>query len=126
MRPIVVTLTVSSLTGALFACASEPPPTDLTRAQTLIEQAAQNGAQRYAAADLDRARTRLREARQSADDDHNDEAAALASEAAADAELALARADSAEAQRAAREIRESIQALRKETQHEVPTHITVP
>jgi len=126
MKPIVMTLTVSSLTCALVACASAPPPANLTRAQTLIEQAAQNGAQRFAAADLDRARTKLHEARQAADEDHNDKAVTLADEASADAELALARADSAEAQRAAREIRESIQTLRQETQREVSTRNTVP
>jgi len=50
----------------LAGCAtqSERPTQEMTRAQTLIDQAEKAGAQRYAAAQLEQARAKLDEARQ--------------------------------------------------------------
>jgi hypothetical protein len=104
--------------GAILAgCASAPPATDnIARAQTLVDQAASGGAQRYAAADLDRARERLRQAVIANNNEELELAARLADEAAAAAELALARAESTEASQAAAEVQRSVEALRRETQ----------
>jgi Domain of unknown function (DUF4398) len=101
---------------SMAGCASESarPTAELSRASTLIDQAEKAGAQRYAAADLDRARDELKQANGAADDGKQQEARYRAGEAAADAELALARADSAEAQHAATQIQEGNEALQNE------------
>ena len=96
-------------------CASEPKPTEqLTRAQTLIEQADKAGAQRYAAADLESARNKLQQANKAADKGDQDVARDLATEAALDAELATARAAASEAQKTAKEMGKSTESLREE------------
>jgi hypothetical protein len=104
---------------ALFAtgCGSEPkrPTEQLTRAQTLIEQAEKSGAQQYAAADLETARNKLQAANQAAEKGKQEAATQLATEAAVDAELATARAASGEARRAAEELGKSTDTLREET-----------
>ena len=97
-------------------CSSEPerPTEQLTRAQTLIEQAEKSGAQRYAAAELESARNKLQTANKAADDGKQERATELATEAALDAELAAARAASGEAQKAAQEVGRSTEQLREE------------
>ena len=107
---------VTAAIGLLAAgCASQPRPTEeITRARTLIEQAEKAGAQRYAAADLDQAREKLKQADDAANDGKNDVARARATEAAANAELAGARATSGEAQKAAAEVQNSTDTLRRE------------
>jgi PBP1b-binding outer membrane lipoprotein LpoB len=98
-------------------CASEPkrPTEQLTRAQTLIEQAEKSGAQQYAAADLETARNKLQAANQAAEKGKQEAATQLATEAAVDAELATARAASGEARKAAEELGKSTDTLREET-----------
>jgi uncharacterized lipoprotein YmbA len=100
----------------LAGCGSEPkrPTEQLTRAQTLIEQAEKAGAQRYAAAELDTARNKLQTANKAADDGKQEQATKLAEEAALDAELAAARAANGEAQEAAKEVGRSTEQLRQE------------
>ncbi|HSF46970.1 MAG TPA: DUF4398 domain-containing protein [Burkholderiales bacterium] len=97
-------------------CGSEPkrPTEQLTRAQTLIEQAEKAGAQRYAAADLETARNKLQSANKAADDGKQKQATQLAEEAALDAELAAARAATGEAKKAADEVGRSTEQLRQE------------
>lgn len=109
--------------GALVAgCAGnvERPTAELTRARTLVDQAEQAGAQRYAAAELEQARDKLRQADAMAEEGEAEEARQLAVEAALDAELATARTTSSEAQRAAREIERSVEVLRQEAGRTVP------
>ena len=102
----------------LAGCAtqSERPTEEMTRAQTLIDQAEKAGAQRYAAAQLEQARAKLDEAKTADRNGRHDEAQQRAAEAAADAELAVALADSGEAQRAATEVQQSVETLRSEAQ----------
>lgn len=104
--------------GALVSgCASGPPAqttADLTRAQTLIGEAQSDGAQQYAAADLQAARDKAQQADHLAD--HNPRSAdQLANEAAADAQLASARAQNAKAQQAVDDVNRSLQSLREES-----------
>ena len=102
----------------LAGCAtqSERPTQEMTRAQTLIDQAEKAGAQRYAAAQLEQARAKLDEAKADDRKGRHDDARQRANEAAADAELAVALADSGEAQRAATEVQQSVETLRSEAQ----------
>ncbi|HEY6927544.1 MAG TPA: DUF4398 domain-containing protein [Steroidobacteraceae bacterium] len=114
---------VSATTGALVClgaagCASEgPKPVDeLTKAHTLIEQADKGGtAQRYAAADLQRAHDELSDAERLSGQKKYDEARRFAQRAEVDADLAVARGTSAEQQKAADDVMKANSALRHET-----------
>jgi hypothetical protein len=103
--------------GLLGGCATQgPPPSEqVTRAQTVIEQADKAGAQRYAAADLQRAHDELSDAEKSNAEGKYDEARRCAESAAVDADLASARAADAEAQRAAHEVVQANETLRQES-----------
>jgi len=101
----------------LYGCATEKskPTQELTKARTVIEQADKGNAQRYAAADLQRAHDELSSAEQAANKRKYDEARRMAEKAEVDADLATARGNSGEAQRAAQEIRRSIDTLKQES-----------
>jgi hypothetical protein len=99
-------------------CASQgPKPTDeLTKARTVIEQADKGNAQRYAAADLQRAHDELGEAERADAQKKYDQARRLAQRAEADADVAVARGNSTEAQKAAEEVAQSNSTLKQEAQ----------
>jgi hypothetical protein len=115
---------VLSTTGVLVCltaagCASEgPKPTDeLTKAHTVVEQADKGGnAQRFAAADLQRAHDELSDADRLSGQRKYDEARYFAQRAEVDADVAVARGNSGEAQRAAADVTRSNEALQQETQ----------
>ena len=115
----MVTRTAALIAAALLAgCASsgERPTQEMTRAQTLIDQAEKAGAQRYAAVQLEQARAKLEQAEAADRKGRHDDAQQRAREAVADAELAVAMANSGEAQRAATEVQQSVETLRREAQ----------
>jgi hypothetical protein len=95
-------------------CASNRPVAEITRARTLIEQAEKAGAQQYAPVELDQARNKLRLADAAAEDGKDEEARNRANEAAAGAELAQAKASSGAAEKAASEVQQSTETLRRE------------
>ena len=96
-------------------CASAPrPQAQMTRADTLVGEAERGQAQRYAAADLQRARDELGSAQRAQAAHHYRRARALAESAAADANLATARASDATAERAAAQVRDSLDTLRQQ------------
>jgi hypothetical protein len=97
-------------------CASNKPVAEITRAQTLIEQAEKAGAQQYAAVELDQARNKLRMANAAMEDGKDDEARARANEAAAGAELAQAKSASSTADKAAAEVERSTGTLEREAE----------
>jgi hypothetical protein len=102
---------------AVVGCASEgPKPTDeLTKAHTVVEQADKAGtAQRYAAADLQRAHDELSDADRLSAQKKYDEARAFAQRAEVDADVAVARGNSAEQQKAAEDVVKANDALRQE------------
>ncbi len=111
-----------TILGSLFVlgCAGTPPDAEMARAKTLISQAESGGAQRFAAADLDRARSKLAEATAALADKDYDVARMRADEAAADADLAAARARSSEAKGAAEEVQRSVETLRQEAERGLP------
>jgi len=118
-RARVVTLSALALlvVSAVGGCASEPKPTaQLVRASTLVSAAEKDDAQRYAAADLQRARDELSDA-QTANADHKyANALRLAENAAADADLASARASSGKARQAADQVQSSLKTLQQQLQ----------
>ena len=111
---IPATILVCGLAGG---CATQgPQPTEeMTRARTLIEQADRSGAQRYAAADLQKAHDELNNADRANADKKYDDARRYAESAAVDADVATARAGAGEAQRAAHEVAQSNETLRQES-----------
>jgi len=118
MTPRIGILSVAALL-ALSGCATQgPQPTEqLTRARTVVEQADKSGAaQRYAAADLQRAHDELNDADKANGAKRYDEARRYAEAAEVDADVANARANASEAQRAATELRRSIDSLQSESQ----------
>ena len=98
-------------------CATQgPQPTEeITRARTLIEAADKSNAQRYAAADLQRAQDELSNANKANTERKYDEARRYAESAAADADVASARAAAGDAQHAAREVQKSNEAVGEES-----------
>jgi hypothetical protein len=118
---------IAAAVGLLsVGCASQAsrPDAEITRARTLIEQAEKAGAQRYAAVELDQARNKLRLAEAAAEDGKDDEGRARANEAAADAELAMARTNSGEAKKAAEEVQQGTETLRREADRNEASHST--
>ncbi|HEY4340694.1 MAG TPA: DUF4398 domain-containing protein [Steroidobacteraceae bacterium] len=103
--------------GLAAGCATEgpPPSEEVTRARTVIEQADKGGAQRSAAADLQRAHDELSNAEKANGEGKYDEARRYAQSAEADADVATARAADAEAQRAAHEVVQGNETLRRES-----------
>lgn len=106
---------VLTLAGAA-GCATEGPvpQAELTRAQTLVDQADKGPAQHYAAADLQRAHDELTAANTAVSAGHNGAARNYAEAAAVDADLAQARGEAGEAQKAAHEVNTSNRQLSNE------------
>lgn len=126
-----VLIAVAAVTGALAsACASEgPPPREaMAKAHTLVDQADKADAQRYAAADLQRAHDELSTAEREFGAQKYTEASMAAESAAADADLANARASAAQAQRAATEVSRSNSAVAQEADHQAanPSPVAPP
>jgi hypothetical protein len=125
---------ISATTGTLMClgavgCASEgPKPTDeLTKAHTIVEQADKGGtAQRYAAADLQRAHDELSNAERLSGQKKYDEARSAAQRAQVDADLAVARGNSAEQQKAAADVTKANDALRHETSRAIEPPAATP
>ena len=115
---ILRTDVIACLLGfGLVACATEgpPPSEELTRARTVVEQADKGDAQRYAAADLQRAHDELGNAEKANAERKFDEARRYAESAEVDADVAAARGSDGEAERAAREVTQANETLRQES-----------
>ncbi len=114
-----VDLSAAAACILVAGCATEAaqPTEQITRAHTLVEAAQKSGAQRYAAADLQRAQDELSDAEKANTERKYDEARRYAEAAAADADVASARAAAGEAQRAAREVQKSNEAVSEEAAH---------
>jgi hypothetical protein len=99
----------------------------ITRATTLIEAADQGGnAQRYAAADLQRAHDELADAKRADTAGKYTEARTFAESAAADANLAAARGAAGDSKRAAQEVAQSNAMLRGEANRAVDNSVSPP
>jgi predicted DsbA family dithiol-disulfide isomerase len=109
----------------LVSCAGGPKPNaDLVGAHTLVSQAEQSGAQQYASANLEAARSELRQA----DQDAKDKpvlSIRLAQESSVDAELALARTRQLKAEQALREVNSGTATLQSESVRQAPA-VVVP
>jgi Domain of unknown function (DUF4398) len=105
--------------AAAAGCATQgaKPNDELTKAHTVIEQAEKGGnAQRYAAADLQRAHDELADAERLSGQGKYAEARYFAQRAEADADVAVARGNAAEQQKAAADVAQASNTLRQESQ----------
>ena len=119
LRKLVLSTTGVLVCLSAVGCASQgPKPNDeLTKAHTLVEQADKGGnAQRYAAADLQRAHDELSDADRLSGQGKYDEARYFAQRAEVDADVAVARGNSGEAQKAAADVAQGNNTLQQETQ----------
>ena len=120
MRKHAATAVAAAAVLASVSCASGPQPNaDLVGAHTLVAQAEQSGAQQYASANLEAARSELRQA----DQDAKDKpvlAIRLAQESSVDAELALARTRAVKAEQSLREVNSGTATLQSESERERP------
>ena len=113
--PIRLSVLVAAA-GALVGCASTEISTSnaLARADRAIELAEENGAQEYASTTIARARDKA-EAADAALEDNEDEAATrLASEAEVEAELAMAQTNRRRTEESLAEVNDSVEQLRSE------------
>jgi hypothetical protein len=114
----VVSLIFASAGFIIVGCAAEGPRPmeEMTRAHTLIEQTDKDGnAQRYAAADLQRAHDEFADATRADGAGKFAEARNFAEAASVDANLAAARGAAGEAKRAADEVAQGNVTLRSES-----------
>jgi hypothetical protein len=119
-------LAASAALLALAGCATTARQVpEVTAAHTLIAQAEQSDATQYASSDLEAARSKLRQADQSAHDDKPVLAAKLAQESSADAEVAMARTRATKAQQALAEVNAGTQTLHNETRRQDPPTTSV-
>ena len=118
VRTCILGTTAALVCIAACGCATQgPSPTEeLTKARSMVQQADKGNAQRYAAADLQRAHDELNSADKAIAEKKNDDALAFAQRAQVDADLANARGNSGEAQKAAQEVSQGTDTLRQESQ----------
>lgn len=117
MSPRITLLPLAAVACAWLAgCESEGPAPreEMARAQALVNQADKSNAQRYAAADLQRAHDELATAQREFDARKFNEARAEAESAAVDADLASARATAGQEQQAAHQVTQGNSSLRTE------------
>jgi hypothetical protein len=114
--------------GALGCATQGPKPTEeMTRASTVIQQADKSGtAQRYAAADLQKAHDELNNAQRADQARKYDEARRYAEAAEVDADVATARGSAGDAQRAAHELQRSNETLQSEANHNATGSTATP
>ena len=111
---------------SIAGCAGAPKATaDLAGAHTLVAQAEQSGAQQFDSADLETARSELRQADQDARDQPR-VAIRLAQQSSVDAELALARTRALKAEEALRQIHADNATLQSEAEREHATPMAPP
>ncbi len=108
-----VVLTALSVAG----CSTVGPPKDSVAAADLaVQEANKTKAPEYSPLELRIARDKLEQAKRAMDKEEYTQARRLAEEALVDAQLATAKANSEEARRAANDLRQSLETLRREAQ----------
>jgi hypothetical protein len=128
LRTLILTTTGALVCVGATGCASEgPKPSDeLTKAHTVVEQADKGNAQRYAAADLQRAHDELSEADRFNGQGKYDEARYYAQRAEVDADVAVARGSAGDAQRSAQDVSQANSTLQHETERNATSNSSSP
>jgi hypothetical protein len=116
---ICVATASAALLAVLAGCATAPrPEPEVTAAHTLISQAEQSDAAQFASADLEAARSKLRQADQDSHDNKPVLAVRLAQESSVDAEVAMARTRAIKAEKALQDVNAGTRSLRNETERQ--------
>jgi hypothetical protein len=113
----------------IVGCAGQGPRPveEMTRAHTMIEATDKDGnAQRYAAADLQRAHDELADATRADGAGQYDEARNFAESASVDANLAAARGAAEDAKHSAAEVEQGNATLRSESNRAVENSVNTP
>ena len=129
MKQGAVSLVFACGAFIIVGCAAEGPRPleEMTRAHTLIEATDKDGnAQRYAAADLQRAHDEYADATRADSAGQFTEARNFAEAASVDANLAAARGAAGEARRAATEVMQGNATLRSESGRAVENAVNAP
>ncbi len=113
IRAGTVAISLIAVLG-MTGCGAPKPIADMASAKTAISFALTEDAETFAPVELDRARTKLKQAERAAAEGDNEEARRLAKEAQADAILAWAKADSEKTKMAVKELEASIQRLQQQ------------
>jgi hypothetical protein len=119
LRTITWSMAGALVCASVAGCATEgvQPTNELTKAHTVLEQADKGGnAQRYAAADLQRAHDELADADRADGQRKYSEARYFAQRAEVDADVAVARGNAAEQQKAAADVAQANGALQQESE----------
>jgi hypothetical protein len=123
--PRIRLVAASALLLAAVGCASMPTSVpDIAGAHALISQAEQSDAQNFASADLESARSKLRQAEDQQKNDKPLIATQLAQEASADAEVAMARTRAMKSEQALADVNAVTQTLRSESLRQDATQST--
>ncbi len=113
IRPIFLAALLGAL--ALGGCARvEPPHEQLTRGQAAVSMAQGAQSQQFAPAEFTTAQEKLERAQSAMRDRDFENARLFAEQAEVDAQLAYTKARTAQAQRAAQQIQQNIDILRRE------------
>ena len=107
-------LAVAALLAGGCASKGMAPVSQLATSRVAVTEAEAAGAREYAALDLLSARDKLNKAEAASREEKYEQARRLAEEAEVDARLAESKARTAKSQRAAAEVQDSINALRRE------------
>jgi hypothetical protein len=114
--PSIRGVTASAALLALLGCATTPRSVpDIAASHALITQADQSDAAQFASADLESARSKVRQADEYARQGKEVPATRLASEASLDAEVAMARTRAIKSEQALRDVNAGTQTLRNES-----------
>ncbi|MES9852744.1 MAG: DUF4398 domain-containing protein [Candidatus Thiodiazotropha sp. L084R] len=114
-REFMVPTLIALIFIAIPGCSSTPKPVaEMSAAQTALTAVESEEASKHAPVRMDRARQKLKGAREAMAKENFEEAKRLAEEAQADAELAQAITAKAETERAVSELENSIKVLREE------------
>ena len=117
MNAMKSSLVMSSVLALVTGCASVAPPREqVGAAEAGVRQANATKASQYAPTELRMASDKLAQAQTAMREEKYDKARRLAEEALVEAQLAESKARTAEAQQTARNMREAINSLRRETE----------
>ena len=112
-----------SLVLITVGCSSVPKPVgEIASAETALSAAESSRASKYAPVELDRATSKLQRAKEAVKKKNYAEATRYADESLADANLARAKADAGKTKRAAGEMEDSINMLRKTLELDTTTN----
>jgi hypothetical protein len=119
--PVATGLMCAVLAGVMAACSSTPPPMpQMALAEAAVQRASSMGTADLAPAELQRAKSKLAQAREAEGGKQYERAARLAEQAQVDAEVAEMHAQAVRSRKAAQETQDAAGVLREEINRKSP------